>query len=155
MATFCDCKYTTFQKRQNYDDNKKISGCQGLVCGGMNRHSTEDVQGSETVLNDTTVVETCCTFVQTHRIHITKSKALGQLWTLSHNYASVLAPWGLPSGSADKESTCNAGDAGDGCSTPGSGRPPGGGHGNPLQYSCQMRVTKSQTRLKRLSTLAP
>ena len=31
-----------------------------------------------------------------------------------------------------KESTCNTGDLG---SIPGSGRSPGGGHGNPLQYS--------------------
>ena len=29
----------------------------------------------------------------------------------------------------------NAGDARDTGSIPGSGRPPGGGHGNPLQYS--------------------
>ena len=35
-----------------------------------------------------------------------------------------------------KESTCNAGDAGDVRLIPGSGRSPGGGHGNPLQYSC-------------------
>ena len=35
-----------------------------------------------------------------------------------------------------KESACNAGDAGDPGSIPGSGRSPGGGHGNPLQYSC-------------------
>ena len=32
-----------------------------------------------------------------------------------------------------KESTCNAGDVG---STPGLGRSPGGGHANPLQFSC-------------------
>ena len=32
-----------------------------------------------------------------------------------------------------KKSTCNMGDLG---SIPGSGRSPGGGHGNPLQYSC-------------------
>ena len=32
-----------------------------------------------------------------------------------------------------KESPCNAGDLG---SIPGLGRSPGGGHGNPLQYSC-------------------
>ena len=32
-----------------------------------------------------------------------------------------------------KESACNAGDLG---SIPGSGRSPGGGNGNPLQYSC-------------------
>ena len=35
-----------------------------------------------------------------------------------------------------KESTCNVGDAGDMGSVPGSGRSLGGGHGNPLQYSC-------------------
>ena len=40
---------------------------------------------------------------------------------------------GFPDGSGGKESACNAEDAG---SIPGSGRPPGGGHGNPLQYSC-------------------
>ena len=30
----------------------------------------------------------------------------------------------------------NAGDLRDSASIPGSGRSPGGGHGNPLQYSC-------------------
>ena len=38
-------------------------------------------------------------------------------------------------GSAGTESACNAGDTGDADSIPGSGRSPGGGHGNPLQYS--------------------
>ena len=40
---------------------------------------------------------------------------------------------GFPGGSGGQESTCNAADLG---SIPGWGRPPGGGHGNPLQYSC-------------------
>jgi len=35
-----------------------------------------------------------------------------------------------------KESACNAGDAGDVGLIPELGRSPGGGHGNPLQYSC-------------------
>ena len=39
---------------------------------------------------------------------------------------------GFPSGSDGKESTYNAGDVG---SVPGLGTCPGGGHGNPLQYS--------------------
>ena len=39
---------------------------------------------------------------------------------------------GFPGGSAGKESSCNAGDLG---SIPGLGKSPGGGHGNPLQYS--------------------
>ena len=40
---------------------------------------------------------------------------------------------GFPGGSDGKESACNAGDLG---SIPGLGRFPGGGNGNPLQYSC-------------------
>ena len=40
---------------------------------------------------------------------------------------------GFPCGSAGKESACNAGDLG---SIPGSGRSPGEGNSNPLQYSC-------------------
>ena len=41
--------------------------------------------------------------------------------------------WGFPGSSTDEESSCNEGDPG---SIPGLGRSPGGGHGNPLQYSC-------------------
>ena len=40
---------------------------------------------------------------------------------------------GFPGDSDGKESTCNAGTVG---SIPGSGRSPGEGNGNPLQYSC-------------------
>ena len=40
---------------------------------------------------------------------------------------------GFPGASNGKESTCNAGDMG---SIPGLGTSLGGGHGNPLQYSC-------------------
>ena len=39
----------------------------------------------------------------------------------------------FPGGSNGKESTCNAGNPG---SIPGSGRSPGEGNGNSLQYSC-------------------
>ena len=61
-----------------------------------------------------------------------------------------------------KESTCNAGDAGDVGSIPGSGRSPGGGNDNPLQgFPCLENpmnrrawwatvhgVANSRTRLK-------
>ena len=40
---------------------------------------------------------------------------------------------GFPGGLDGKESTCNAGDVG---LIPGSGRSPGEGNSNPLQYSC-------------------
>ena len=68
-------------------------------------------------------------------------------------------------GASGRESALTAGDTGDLGSIPGSGRPPGGGHSNPLWYPCLEnptdggawratvhRVVKSQTRLKRLST---
>ena len=42
-------------------------------------------------------------------------------------------PLGFPGGSDGKESACNAEDLG---LSPGSGRSPGEGNGNPLQYSC-------------------
>ena len=64
-----------------------------------------------------------------------------------------------------KNPPANAGDAKDTNSIPGSGRSPGEGNGNPLQYSCLdnpmdrgawratvLGIAKSQTRLKQLST---
>ena len=45
----------------------------------------------------------------------------------------LLSIWGFPGGSDSKESACNAGNPD---LIPGSGRSPGGGHGNPLQCSC-------------------
>ena len=45
-------------------------------------------------------------------------------------HSSIL---GLPWWPDSKESSCNIGDLG---LIPGLGRSPGGGHGNPLQYSC-------------------
>ena len=63
----------------------------------------------------------------------------------------------FPGGSDGKESACNAGDLG---LIPELGSSPGGGHGNPLKYSCLENphgqkslvcivhgVTKSRTRL--------
>ena len=43
--------------------------------------------------------------------------------------------WGFPGGAVVKSPPANAGYSGDAGSVPGSGRPPGGGHSNPLQYS--------------------
>ena len=67
-----------------------------------------------------------------------------------------------------KNLLANAEDSRDMGSIPGWGRSPGGGHGNPLQYSCLENsldrgawwatvngVTNSCTQLKRLSTHAP
>ena len=43
---------------------------------------------------------------------------------------------GFPGGAMIKNPPANAGDAGETCSIPGSGKSPGGGNDNPLQYSC-------------------
>ena len=62
----------------------------------------------------------CCPLLLLPSIDVTISKCeLGQT--------------GFLGGSDSKESACNARDLG---SIPGLGRSPGGGHGNPLQYSC-------------------
>ena len=56
------------------------------------------------------------------------------MYSIKAEMASFFSlPWGFPGGSGGKESACSAGDLG---SIPGLGRFPGGGNGNPLQYSC-------------------
>ena len=75
--------------------------------------------------------------------------------------------WGFPEVLVVNNLPANAGNIRDLGSIPWSGRSPGGGHGNPLQYSCLEnlmdrgawqaivhRVAQSQTLLKRLSTHA-
>ena len=57
----------------------------------------------------------------------------------------------FPGGSGGKASAYNAGDAG---SIPGSGRSPGEGNGNPLQYSClENPWTKKPGRLQAMGSL--
>ena len=89
---------------------------------------------------------------------------------MSVNYEVYLFPMYLmsfPGGAVVKNLPTNAGDIRDRGSIPGSGRSPGEGNGNPLQYSCLENpmdrgawqatvhgVTKSQTGLEGLSTHA-
>ena len=48
----------------------------------------------------------------------------------------------IPGGDPSVKEPCNAGDTG---LIPGSSRAPGGGHSNPLQYSCRLQSIVSQT----------
>ena len=50
--------------------------------------------------------------------------------------ASAVLVVGVSLWLSGKESACKAGATGDASSIPGLERSPGGGHGNPLQYSC-------------------
>ena len=97
---------------------------------------------------------------------ITHKTLLSVVWHPG-SWGKMVIYMGFSGGSPVKESACNAGNIGDVGLIPGSGRSPGGGHGNPFQCSylenpmnwgaCQAtvyEVTKSQTQLKRLSTHA-
>jgi len=79
------------------------------------------------------------------------------LYRLSYKGSPYSFPGGFPGGSEVTASACNVGDLG---SVLGSGRSPGEGNGNPLQYSCLENpmdrgawcvtvhgVAKSRTRL--------
>ena len=78
-----------------------------------------------------------------------------KLVTHGHNWASLVAQRVRSPGSS--ESTCKAGDPG---SIPGSGRPPGEGNGNPVQYSylensiCMKNVTCHTSKQKMLQPLS-
>ena len=61
------------------------------------------------------------------RVSLLRRPCLGR-----HTHLLPEGHQGFPGGSDGKESTCNVGDSG---SIPGSGRLPGKGNGNPLQYS--------------------
>ena len=58
------------------------------------------------------------------------SQWAGHNWAIRHTHKGGK---GFPGGSLGKELACNVGDAG---LIAESGRSPGAGHGNPLQYSC-------------------
>ena len=66
-----------------------------------------------------------------HTSYFSKMVTLQSLWLALHHTGK-----GFPGGAAVKNPPANAGDTGDVGLIPGLGRSPGGGNGNPLQYSC-------------------
>ena len=94
---------------------------------------------------------------------------LTEFFSCIDNFEGLLS-WqpGFSGGRVVKNLPANAGDARNVGLFPGSGRPPGGGNGNPLQYSCLENsmdrgtwratvheVAKSWTRLSTQDTLQP
>ena len=63
----------TFSSRQTCGDVKKLIGFQRSQGEGRITKITGDLGGSETILSDPVMVDTChCTFVKTHRMYNTK-----------------------------------------------------------------------------------
>ena len=60
----------------------------------------------------------------------------------SRDITYIVKAMGFPASSTGKESASNAGDS---SSVPGSGRSPGGGYGNPLQYSCLENIHEQRS----------
>lgn len=76
----CDSNNKTFWERQNKGMSKKITGYQWW--GEMKRRNREDFQGNETTLSYIIMTDTSNhLFVQTHRMHNTKSELQSKLWT--------------------------------------------------------------------------
>ena len=74
---------------------------------------------------------------------------LSHPWRISGILNRVCPLLGFPDGSEDEVSVCNAGDLG---SNPRSGRSPGEGNGNPLQYSCPENSTEEPGRLQSMGS---
>ena len=102
-------------------------------------HSTELAQDSGMSLCGAIVH--CFFFLGTYSVKWTdwSPSTCWSTYVFSYNeiiYWRITCIWGFSGGSVGKEPACNVGDARDMGSIPGSGRSPGAGHGNPLQYSC-------------------
>ena len=61
------------------------------------------------------------------------------------NQTELMSSWGLSRWLSGKEPACNAGYTRDAGLIPGSGRSPGEGNGNPLQYSCLENSTDKRS----------
>ena len=70
-----------------------------------------------------------------HGVAMSQARRHASLTWLNESSRKYIPPpdVGFPAGSDSKVSACSEGDLG---SVPGSGRSPGEGNGNPLQYSC-------------------
>ena len=69
------------------------------------------------------------------RLRSMGSQRVGLKWLNTHRHIYILDITGFPSGTSITNPLANTGDMREGL-IPGSGRAPGGAHGNPLQYSC-------------------
>ena len=81
------------------------------------------------IVSDKVCLSTALTFSLSYHLPLLKKFPEKGFRTMAFLWASQVAL-------VVKNLTANAGDIGDSSSTSVLGRSPGGGHGNPLQYSC-------------------
>ena len=89
------------------------------------------------------------TYAPTREVHLLQSVTLNYhlksivhscCWTF-HGFGQVYNDlWDFPGSTNYKELAAKTGDIRDAGLIPGLGRSPGGGYGNPLQYSCLWRI---------------
>ena len=79
----------------------------------------------------------CTAYFRLRQIEETRIQSLGWEDPPEKEMQLTSVFLGFPGGTSSKESACQCRRLRDRGSIPGSGRSPGGGHGNPLQYSCQ------------------
>ena len=90
-------------------------------CKTESQRTQEHIIGPENMITDTIIGHSITPFIE-YYIHIVYKE-------------------GLPSWLSGKESASNAGATGDAGSNPRSRRSPGGGNGNPFQYSCPEKIS--------------
>ena len=113
------------------------------------------------------MVFTCgCPIFSTVQHHFLKKSFFSPSYLSIFVKIQLTIPWASQVVSVVKNPPANAGDVRDAGLIPGSGRSPGGGHGNSLQYSCLENlmnrgawqatvhgVTENRTRLSNLACI--
>ena len=92
-------------------------------------HKESDITEQLTLFLDHQCLSVCCVAGTVWVLGICQGKKPRKIPA----FMELQALQGFPGGSDGKESACNAGDLG---LIPESGRSPGEGNGNPVQYSC-------------------
>ena len=150
---FCDHRARKPTAPRSYQNQERVlpRGCGGSMVQSTPRFWTSGLQNCQRI--QFWVLKTI--FIETQFIYnVVLVSGVQQSEMQSSQVALVV-----------KNPPANAGDARDMSSIPGLGRSPGGGHGNPLQYSCLEnpmdrgawwatihRVAKSWIRMRQLST---
>ena len=140
----------------------RVQACLCIYCGSSSVFWQACQAGTLTLGLHTWAYVHACAQTHTHTLPQTPLPQPDSIWHVVDS-KNLVNPWGFQVVQVVKNPPANAGDMRDTGPIPESGRSPGGGHGNPLQYSClEISVdrgawwatvhgeAKSRTRLKLL-----